>query len=74
MAVGGKVLQVRQQAEVGLLNLQTEARGLSGIDQRVVLVEAGENADGRVEGRLRPLSLAESVAFNREQQVPANSE
>ena len=73
MAVGGKVLQVRQQAEVGLLNLQTEARGLRGIDQRVVLVEAGENADGRIERLLRLLSLTERVAFDSEQQVPANS-
>ena len=73
MAVGGKVLQVRQQAEVGLLNLQTEAHGLRGIDQRVVLVEAGQNADGRIERLLRLLSLTESVAFDSEQQVPANS-
>ena len=73
MAVGGKVLQVRQQAEVGLLNLQTEAHGLRGIAQRVVLVEVGENADGRIERLLRLLSLTESVAFDSEQQVPANS-
>ena len=63
---------MRQQVEVCPLNSQGERCSLRGIHERVVLVEVGENVKGRVEGLLRPLGLPERVAFEGEEQVPAN--